>query len=234
MSPPSDDYHPSHVQILAARRLDAVDFAPILTELKPLLEVAHQLAATGAPELVFQFTDRWTDLENVLAASGLTANAAWMYDLENENSRQRHEAWEYLRGFLLDVRTKYAPQDLANHDVIAKRLAVAVEKVQKVPRQARMEAESGGGQRGKRQEDELPWAGPEWDELAPLLRRLLRHMHGKNADEIANFTDKVWEKNEVSPSSIHAAISRANDFLRKQNYPRLLSKVRSELIVRWV
>ncbi len=115
-----------------SRWLENVNFEPILAALNSLSKVACRLAATGAPELVFQFTDRWTELENVLAASGLTANALWMFDLENENSRRRHEAWDYLRGLLLDVPKKYVPQNPANHNILAKRLAVAVEMVQEV------------------------------------------------------------------------------------------------------
>jgi hypothetical protein len=61
--------------------LDTMDLAPILGALKPLSEVARRLDAVGTPELVFQFLDRWTDLETVLAASGLTGSTAWTYDL---------------------------------------------------------------------------------------------------------------------------------------------------------
>jgi hypothetical protein len=91
-----------------------------------------------------------------------------------------------------------------------------------------------GEQQNGQQETELPWGGPEWDDLAPQTRHLLRHMYGRESDEVANFTDKVWEKDDVSTNSLHTAISRANNFLRKQNHPRLLSKVRGELTVRWV
>ena len=124
----SDDLPPFSCR---SRRLDTVDFEPILAALKPLSEVARWLAATGAPELVFQFTDRWMGLENVLAAADLTANTAWTYDdTEKEHSRRRHEAWDYLRGLLLDVPTKYAPQDAAHHTRLVTLLAVAVEMSQ--------------------------------------------------------------------------------------------------------
>jgi len=84
-----------------------------------------------------------------------------------------------------------------------------------------------------RQPAELPWGGPDWDELAPIPRRLLRHMHERESDQIANFTDIVWEKDNVSEGAIHTAISRANSFLRKHGYPKFLIKVRGEKIIRW-
>jgi hypothetical protein len=80
----------------------------------------------------------------------------------------------------------------------------------------------------------LPWGGPEWDALAPQTRRLLRRMHGREFDQLEEFTDVVWEKDDVTPGALHAAICRANQFLSKHNYPRNLEKVRREGVIRWV
>jgi len=83
-------------------------------------------------------------------------------------------------------------------------------------------------------EDDLPWGGPEWDNLSPQTRHLLRHMNGRESDDLVNFIDVIWEKDNVSPGAINTAISRANHFLSKQNYPRTLEKVRGERTIRWV
>jgi hypothetical protein len=94
--------------------------------------------------------------------------------------------------------------------------------------------ETGNGKRLAKQDDELPWGGPAWDELEPLLRRMLRYMHDRGSAQVENFTDAVWEKNDVTPNAMHVAISRANDFLAKQNHAHHLQKVRGQPIIRWV
>jgi hypothetical protein len=84
-------------------------------------------------------------------------------------------------------------------------------------------------------DDDLPWGGtPEWDSLQPLIRHLLRYMHGREVAEVAALTDEVWERDEVSDASLNTAISKANHFLQKQEYGRRLEKVRGEPTVRWV
>jgi hypothetical protein len=94
------------------------------------------------------------------------------------------------------------------------------------------------GQRSSTREPDtpLPWAGDDWDELMPQTRRLLRHMHGRERDEIAHFAEIVWERpyERISDSAVHAAVSRANHFLNKHRHPHMLSKVRGEPVIRWL
>jgi hypothetical protein len=108
---------------------------------------------------------------------------------------------------------------------------------------ARLRAKSAGasgGTTGERATEseagDLPWEGDDWDDLMPQTRRLLRHMHDREYDRIANFAEVVWERpyEKVSDRAINTAVSRANHFLSKRGHKRLLSKVRGEPVVRWV
>lgn len=94
---------------------------------------------------------------------------------------------------------------------------------------------------GKRPEENpddqtLPksWLGEDWDELAPLIRRLLRYMHGKERANLNHLCPIVWERDydRVKNSSIHNAIYRANKYLEKRER-RVIEKIRQEPFLRW-
>lgn len=100
-------------------------------------------------------------------------------------------------------------------------------------------AEAGGtsaGRTAERKDDQLPWGGPEWDDLQPQTRRLLRYMNGREKAEVTDLTEDVWGKEsaEVKDGAIHVAINKANHFLAKQGHPRTLTKVRGEPFIKWV
>jgi hypothetical protein len=79
-----------------------------------------------------------------------------------------------------------------------------------------------------------PWDGEDWDALAPLVRRLLRYMHGRERADLADLCPIVWERDysAVSEPALYSAMNKANAFLA-QRERRTLEKVRRESIVRW-
>jgi hypothetical protein len=82
---------------------------------------------------------------------------------------------------------------------------------------------------------ELPeqWDRQAWEELQALPRRLLLHMLGRDRDTVANVAAAVWGTDQVRDGAVRAALSRANTFLQKQGYARVLTKPRGEGIIRW-
>jgi hypothetical protein len=80
-----------------------------------------------------------------------------------------------------------------------------------------------------------PWEGDDWDALEPLVRRLLKHMHGMERADLRELCPAVWgnEYSEVSSSAISTCVSKANCFLRKRQSRRKLSKIRTEPYLRW-
>jgi hypothetical protein len=83
------------------------------------------------------------------------------------------------------------------------------------------------------QSDELPWSPDALDELAPLPRRLLKHMHGRERDTITNVSHEVWGSDQVRDDTINVAISRVNTFLQQQREQKVLSKLRGEGVIAW-
>jgi hypothetical protein len=79
------------------------------------------------------------------------------------------------------------------------------------------------------------WQRDDWEDLEQMVRRLLRYMHNRDSADVNDVCEEVWEKPpaDVSRSAINTAVSKANSFLNKREYPRLLSKVRGENVIRW-
>jgi hypothetical protein len=98
------------------------------------------------------------------------------------------------------------------------------------PREGKTAVEPGNGD-----DDLLPpeWDRTAWEELQPLPRRLLKHMLGRESDAISNVAEAVWGTGRVRDRTINTAVCRANDFLQKQGYSRVLTKPRYEGVVRW-
>lgn len=82
---------------------------------------------------------------------------------------------------------------------------------------------------------EPPWDGDDWEELEARVRRLLKYMHGRESADLEELCPEVWTKDaaDVSDSAVSIAISLANKFLLKRQYPHTLCKVRREPTVRW-
>ena len=76
----------------------------------------------------------------------------------------------------------------------------------------------------------------DWELLEPLIRRLLRHMHGRKQADLADLCHLVWEKDSecVTTNAVNTAVSKANHFLKKRQSTQWLEKVRGETIIRWV
>ncbi|MBI1914492.1 MAG: hypothetical protein HYS12_07110 [Planctomycetes bacterium] len=79
---------------------------------------------------------------------------------------------------------------------------------------------------------ELPWSGPAWEDETPQTRRLLIYMYGEDQVEVGDLVDAVWGK-DTSEGAIQTAISKANNCLRREKYPRILTKVKAAAIIRW-
>jgi hypothetical protein len=91
-------------------------------------------------------------------------------------------------------------------------------------------------QKTEQPDDDLPWdGGDDWDDLAPLPRRLLQYMRNKQQAEVTDVIDCVWGKDpaDVKDGSIHAAIHKANAFLGRRPSASFLEKPRGESIIRW-
>jgi hypothetical protein len=81
--------------------------------------------------------------------------------------------------------------------------------------------------------DDLP---PEWDRddfeerLQKRPRDLLRYMLSRDRAQVQDIEDAVWG-GPVTDAAVRTAICRANDFLRRQGYHRVLAK--GDDLVRW-
>jgi hypothetical protein len=76
------------------------------------------------------------------------------------------------------------------------------------------------------------WSGTAWDDLTPLLKRLLNYMYDRERVNITDLEIEVWGK-DISDAALQTALSKANNFLLTIRHPRTLEKVRGEPVVRW-
>jgi hypothetical protein len=83
----------------------------------------------------------------------------------------------------------------------------------------------------------VPWEGDDWDDLEPLVKRLLTYMHGRERGVLEDLCRRVWGKDRgdrgVTESALSTALSKANAFLRVRESRRVLEKPRGEAFVRW-
>jgi hypothetical protein len=84
----------------------------------------------------------------------------------------------------------------------------------------------------------FPWHGDDWDALEPRVRQLLSYMYGRERADLRDLCPAVWGKeyltvDGVTESARQTATSKANSFLSKRQWPRLLSKVRKEPYLYW-
>lgn len=82
----------------------------------------------------------------------------------------------------------------------------------------------------------LPWeTEPEWEAVSPMVRRLVKFMCMRQQADLADLCPAVWEKNpaDLGASALPNAITKANKFLAKQQWP-MLEKVRGAETVRWL
>jgi hypothetical protein len=79
------------------------------------------------------------------------------------------------------------------------------------------------------------WEGDDWEELEPLVKRLLLFMHDRAEADLQELCPLVWGEDcaDVSESARSTAISKANSFLRKRESNRLLRQVRRGNRLRW-
>jgi hypothetical protein len=79
------------------------------------------------------------------------------------------------------------------------------------------------------------WEGDDYDELEPLVRRLLAYMSQRERGDLADLSHHVWGRDyaDLSESARATAMSKANHFLRRRQSPRLLAKVPGEQFLRW-
>jgi hypothetical protein len=79
------------------------------------------------------------------------------------------------------------------------------------------------------------WEGDDWEALDPKVRQLLLHMRGRDEADLQELCLAVWGKDsaDVSEAARETATSKANNFLRKREFRRLLRKVRGENRLRW-
>jgi hypothetical protein len=80
---------------------------------------------------------------------------------------------------------------------------------------------------------EQPWEGEDWEELAPLPKRLLVAMRGRERADLAALFEPVWGLDFASPGAVSGALNAANTFLAKRSSPRCLHKVRGEPAIEW-
>jgi hypothetical protein len=61
-------------------------------------------------------------------------------------------------------------------------------------------------------------------------------MRDRQSAKLEDLCPVVWEEDcaDVSPSARDGAIHKANQFLRKRQFPRMLEKARGEPVIRWV
>jgi hypothetical protein len=80
-----------------------------------------------------------------------------------------------------------------------------------------------------------PWEGDDWEALDPQVRRLLNFMHGRDEADLQDVCPVVWGKDypDVNEAARDTTKSKANNFLRKRESARILSKVRGESRLRW-
>jgi hypothetical protein len=81
--------------------------------------------------------------------------------------------------------------------------------------------------------DSVPFDGDDWEALEPLIRRLLKNVHGKRKINLEDLCPLVWEKSysKVTSSALSTALSKANTFLRKRQSPLTLRKSPTEPFV---
>jgi hypothetical protein len=83
-----------------------------------------------------------------------------------------------------------------------------------------------------------PWEGDDWDALEPQVRQLLRYMRGRDRADLRELCPTVWGKeylgdNGVTEAARETTTSKANRFLNKREWPRLLAKVLKEPYLVW-
>jgi len=79
------------------------------------------------------------------------------------------------------------------------------------------------------------WEGDDWQELDRQVQRLLRFMYGRTEADLQEVCQAVWGEDcaDVTEAARETTTSKANNFLRKRESPRLLRKVRGENCLRW-
>jgi hypothetical protein len=151
-----------------------------------------------------------------------------------ERTARSHSKARAMRSAAKEAEAPDEPTDLSKQAAYPVRIAAidpdVVEQLRPVTQDPAVQ-----DQPQERGDGELPWDGPELDDLSPQTRHLLKYMLPRDQADIADLVEDVWGKDSASVSngSIHTAISKANAFLAKQSYPRFLKKVRGETIVRW-
>jgi hypothetical protein len=81
-----------------------------------------------------------------------------------------------------------------------------------------------------------PWHGDDWDALEPLVRRLLTYMAELEQAELHELFPAVWGRDYADGtgrSDLSTAQSKANAFLRRRQWHRVLEKPRGQAILRW-
>jgi hypothetical protein len=74
------------------------------------------------------------------------------------------------------------------------------------------------------------------EELQPVPRRLLRYMKGRKAAELGDdLCQHVWHElaENVTARAVTGAVHKVNEYLRKKQARRVLSKVHGEPTLRW-
>jgi len=84
---------------------------------------------------------------------------------------------------------------------------------------------------------QVVWQGDDWDELDPLVRKLLLYMSEKrDVADLRDLCPRVWGKDyaDVSSPARETVTSKANKFLKKRQSKRMIEKVKDEPFLRWV
>jgi hypothetical protein len=80
----------------------------------------------------------------------------------------------------------------------------------------------------------VPWQGEDWNHLERLPKRLLLYMRGRDRANLDDVFPAVWEREyEAGKSDVSTVLSKANNFLSKQQWPHTLHKKRGERVIYW-
>ena len=79
------------------------------------------------------------------------------------------------------------------------------------------------------------WSGDLWDELTGVAKSLLTYMAKRESAELCDLADPVWGKNDtrLGLQAVKQALHKANDFLGRFGYHRVLRKRRGKPVIFW-